>query len=81
MCHVSMHYTCYIITLNQSWQAQLARKETECMQLIEERNTLDSEKLAYMRHISRLQMEKVGNTIYSYGIWYVIIVFRVVKSK
>ena len=63
MCHVSKHYTCYIITLNQSWQAQLARKETECMQLIEERNTLDSEKLAYMRQISRLQMEKVGNTI------------------
>ena len=49
-----------VTTLNQSWQAQLARKETECMQLIEERNTLDSEKLAYMRQISRLQMEKVG---------------------
>lgn len=40
-------------------QAQLARKENECMQLIEERNTLDSEKMGYMRQISRLQTEKV----------------------
>lgn len=29
------------------------------MQLIEERNTLDSEKMGYMRQISRLQTEKV----------------------
>ncbi|KAF6028880.1 hypothetical protein EB796_012812 [Bugula neritina] len=39
-------------------RGQLSRKENECLQLIEERNTLDSEKMAFMRQINRLQLEK-----------------------
>ncbi|XP_067928913.1 nucleoprotein TPR-like [Watersipora subatra] len=40
------------------FQSQLTRKESECTQLMEEHYRMDSEKLAYMRQISRLQMDK-----------------------
>ena len=48
-------------------KGQLTRKEAECVQLTEERYALESEKLDYMRQVSRLQMEKVSLLLYLFS--------------